>query len=88
MNNEQNEAGLASDLNRELDALRKENEQLRLERDDALKMLAEWCAAVKENGAGWDDWDEYYKNAMYRPCFLRELLDAAIKEELQNGYGH
>jgi hypothetical protein len=85
---EQASAGVASELNAELDALRKENEQLRLERDDAIKMLAEWCAAVEENGTGWDDWDEYYKNARYRPCFLRELLDAAIKEELQNGYGH
>jgi hypothetical protein len=76
--------GVASTLNAELDTLRKENEQLRLQRDDAIKMLAEWCVAVSENGASWDDWDEYYKNAMYRPCFLRELLDAAIKEELQN----
>ena len=85
---EQASTGVASELNAELDALRKENEQLRLERDEAIKMLAEWCAAVEENGAGWDDWDEYYKNARYRPCFLRELLDTAIKEELQNGYWH
>ncbi len=48
--------------------------------DIALAMLAEWCVAVDENGAGWDDWDEYYKDAMYRPGPLRAELDAAIAE--------
>ena len=50
--NETTSAG-CNPVERELDALRKENEQLRLERDDAIKMLAEWCAAVEENGTGW-----------------------------------
>lgn len=50
------------------------------ERDAALSMLAEWCVAVNVNGTGWDDWDEYYKNAMYRSGPLRELLDAAIEK--------
>ena len=47
----------------------------------ALKMLAAWCVAVDRNGSGWDDWDEHYKDARYRPGPLRALLDAAIAEE-------
>jgi len=49
-------------------------------RDVAVEMLAHWCVAVDENGAGWDDWDEHYKDAMYRPGPLRERLDKAILE--------
>lgn len=51
----------------------------------ALSMLAHWCVAVDVNGAGWDYWDEHYKDAMYRPTAIREELDAAIeraREEL------
>jgi hypothetical protein len=50
------------------------------ERDAAIWMLAEWCVAVDINGTGWDDWDEHYKEAAYRPGLLRELLDKAIEE--------
>lgn len=46
----------------------------------ALKMLADWCVAVDENGTGWDDWDEHYKDAMYRDGPLRADLDAAIEK--------
>lgn len=48
------------------------------ERDAAVFMLAEWCVCVELNGSGWDDWDECYKDAAYRPGPLRELLDAEI----------
>ena len=51
---------------------------MKLERDTAVSMLAEWCVAVEVNGTSWDDWDEHYKDAMYRPGPLRKLLDAAI----------
>lgn len=57
-----------------------ENEQLRRDLEIALDMLAQWCVAVDVNGTGWDDWDEYYKDAAYRPGPLREQLDAAIAE--------
>ena len=46
----------------------------------ALKMLADWCVAVDENGAGWDDWDECYKNAMHRASPIRADLDDAIEK--------
>lgn len=53
----------------------------------ALAMLAGWCNAVSECGTGWDDWDEYYKDAMYRDGPLREDLDTAIDLDRQNqGY--
>lgn len=52
--------------------------KLRAERDTAVLMLAEWCVAVDVNGAGWDDWDEHYKDAAYRPGQLREQIDAAM----------
>lgn len=64
----------------QIDGAISENEQLRRDLDIALGMLAEWCVAVDVNGSGWDDWDEHYKDAMYRPGPLREKLDAAIAE--------
>lgn len=54
---------------------------MKTERDGAIAMLAAWCVAVDKNGAGWDDWDEHYKDAMYREGPLRSLLDAAIATE-------
>src|SRR6185437_12421952 len=48
------------------------------ELDCAIAMLAEWCMRIDEFGTGWDDWDEAYKDAMYRPCVIRERLDTAI----------
>jgi len=48
--------------------------------DEALRMLAEWCVSIQKNGTGWDDWDEYYKDAAYRPGPLRGKLDEAIYE--------
>lgn len=54
---------------------------VRAERDAAVGLLAEWCVSVYTNGTGWDDWDEHYKDAMYRPGPLREVLDKAIASE-------
>ena len=50
------------------------------QRDEAIRLLAEWVAQVDGNGTSWDDWDESYKDAAYRPCGIRALLDAAITE--------
>ena len=50
------------------------------QRDMALHMLAEWCVAIEVNGAGWDAWDDYYKDAAYRPGPLRKRLDEAIEK--------
>ena len=44
----------------------------------ALEMLAEWAAAVRYNGAGWDDWDWHYKNVMYGKHSLRDRLDVLL----------
>jgi hypothetical protein len=46
----------------------------------ALEMLATWVNMVKYNGTSWDDWDEGYKDACYRPSPIREDLDKAIAE--------
>jgi len=51
------------------------------ERNAAIFMLAEWCVCVELNGSGWDDWDECYKDAAYRPGPLRELLDTEIAKQ-------
>lgn len=60
--------------------------KLERERDEAIALLAGWCDAVKNNGTGWDDWDEWYKDACYRPGPLRELIDAkmeALRSEVE-----
>lgn len=56
-------------------------EELRRQLDVAVNHLAEWCVAIDVNGGGWDDWDDYYKDVMWRKDQLpeiRELLVAAI----------
>jgi hypothetical protein len=50
----------------------------------ALELLANWVNMVQYNGTGWDDWDEGYKDAWYRPCLIRQDLDKAIKESKEN----
>lgn len=58
-------------------------ESLVRQRDAAVKMLADWCVAIDEKGGGWDEWDEHYKDAMYRKTDLpemRAILDVAIEE--------
>lgn len=54
--------------------------ELEAERNIAVQMLADWCVAVANNGTGWDDWDEHYKEAAYREGPLRSLIDAAMTE--------
>lgn len=56
-------------------------ELLKYSLDLAIGLLAEWCVSVDENGTGWDDWDDHYKDAMYRPGPLRDMMDKAIAEE-------
>jgi hypothetical protein len=56
-------------------------EQLIQERDEAVKLLADWVARVSEVGSAWDDWDEAYRNAAYRPCGIRSILDLEIEIE-------
>jgi hypothetical protein len=55
-------------------------EQAIAQRNEAIAMLADWVVRVDVVGTSWDDWDEGYKNAWYRPCGIRSLLDAAIAE--------
>jgi hypothetical protein len=58
------------------------------QRDSAIKHIAEWCVAIEVNGSGWDDWDEYYKDAMYSDRkslpeirgLLVEAIEAARKQ--------
>jgi len=55
-----------------------ENDILQSDLNAAIRLLAEWCVAICDNGTDWDNWDEYYKYAMYRKGPLRLLLDEAI----------
>ena len=64
-----------------VEALEVKNQILQNDLNTALRMLAGWCVAVDVNGTGWDDWDEYYKDAMYRDGPLRGMLDEAIAVE-------
>lgn len=61
------------------------NKELEDKLSIAIKMLAEWCIAVEDVGTSWDDWDEHYKNANYRPSPLREMIDKA-KEKSREEY--
>lgn len=49
--------------------------QLRTERDLAIRLLAEWCVDIQDKGSEWDNWDENFKDAAYRPHPLRALID-------------
>jgi len=54
--------------------------ELETKYQEAIRMLAEWVVAVEQNGSGWDDWDEYYIDASFRPCLNRQDLDNQIYE--------
>jgi hypothetical protein len=53
-------------------------EELTRQRDVAIKHIAEWCVAIETNGSGWDDWDEYYKDAIHRTLALPEIRDLLV----------
>ena len=81
---------MAAQMDRKIEGAICENERLNRDLDIAITMLAEWCVAIENNGTQWDDWDEHYKDAAYRPGPLRELLDAeikAVKERWKLVYG-
>jgi hypothetical protein len=69
------------DAKKDISTLAAEIEALKEVNATALGLLAAWCCAIERNGTGWDDWDEYYKDAAFRPGPLREQLDAAIAAE-------
>lgn len=54
-------------------------EEVIKQRDAAIQHIAEWCVAIDINGSGWDDWDEYYKDAMYRDGALPEIRDLLVE---------
>ena len=67
--------------------MRREREDLKKQRDVAIRHLAEWCAAIKKNGGDWDEWDQYYKDARFNEHALSEirvLLDRAIEQSERN----
>lgn len=56
-------------------------ETLKQQRDVAIRHIAEWCVQIDFVGSGWDDWDEFFKDAMWRDHELpeiRQLLNEAI----------
>jgi hypothetical protein len=61
----------------ELEARLAESER---DADIAIVMLAEWSFAVSNNGTGWDDWDEHFKDAAYRDGPLRGRIDAEVSK--------
>jgi hypothetical protein len=64
-------------------------EHLTLQRDEAVKLIADWCVSIEVNGTGWDDWDEHFKNATYETRNavpnIRSLLDKAMDQSEQWG---
>ena len=61
-------------------------EQLTIEQkyQIALRMLANWCCSVQYNGGSWDDWDESFKDAAYRPSPIRKDLDEEIRKTTED----
>ncbi len=49
------------------------------ERNMAISMLAYWIELVDNNGTGWDDWDEGYKDAISESS-IKYLIDASRAE--------
>ena len=63
-----------------------EIDRLTAERDCAIGMLVDWVVAIRDSDASWDSWDDQYKDAWYRPCLIRDLIDAKLPpEEEDNG---
>lgn len=63
-----------------------EKEQLRTERDLAIRMLAKWCVAIAFKGTNREAWWECYKAAVLESCVIRGLLDKAMCDEESEVY--
>lgn len=60
-----------------LEKARAELDRTHKQLNAAVTLLAEWCHAV-DGGAGWDYWDNHYKEARWGKGILRSLIDAEI----------
>ena len=58
--------------------LRAELDRTHKQLNAAVTLLAEWSHAVDGGGAGWDCWDNHYKEARWGKGILRSLIDAEI----------
>ena len=67
-----------------------EIDALKAQRDVAIQHIAEWCVAIQQNGDGWDDWGQYYKDACRDNALhnalpeIRSALNAAIAKARGN----
>ena len=52
----------------------------------AVGLLAHWVYLVDTNGAGWDNWDEGYKNAAYRVGGTLGTMINAERERIRKMY--
>ena len=50
---------------------------------EAVALIGGWCEAIESVGTGWDDWDEYYKEARYKNRGTSPVLLAMIDLEVQ-----
>jgi hypothetical protein len=62
----------------ERDAAMAEAARLSILANDILDDVQAWCDAIDQNGTGWDDWDEHYKNFAYRDGLKNYRSRAAI----------
>lgn len=58
-----------------------ETEQLRAERDLAIKFLAQWCAAVTGENTCANYWKNVFFETMHGEHAIRGLLDESIERE-------
>lgn len=71
-------------LEAELTAERERRVELEAALTAAYENLNGWCEAIDHTGTGWDDWDEWFKDAKYerkgKPSVL-SILRAALRVE-------
>jgi len=63
-------------------------EELEMQLNTAIEIIAEWCDAVRDGGAEWSNWKMEYKRAAFERNSIRELIDTTRTPEPESEWGN
>lgn len=68
------------EYNPEVEAIKAELDEYRMQRDDLLSMIANWIVDVQDKGVDFENWKDSYTDASFtKNSLVRELIDKEVE---------